>query len=85
MTFKNTPQDAKAYFQRSMADCRQFLNLVETSLNKYDGDVPKVIARIKAIEYDPIQGPKQIEAAYLLNLEAKVNAIKNRRANTLAN
>ena len=34
------------------------------------------------IEYDPIQGPKQIESAYLLNLEAKVKAIKKRIQNS---
>ncbi len=78
-------QDANNYFHKSMAHCRNFLNLVERSLSEAHGDVQTVIARIKAIEYDPIQGPKQIEAAYLLNLEAKINAIKRRRANSLAN
>jgi glyoxylase-like metal-dependent hydrolase (beta-lactamase superfamily II) len=78
-------QDANNYFQKSMAHCRNFLNLVETSLMEADGDVQEVMARIKAIEYDPIQGPKQIEAAYLLNLEAKVKAIKKRREHNLAN
>jgi len=56
-------QDAKNYFQKSMADCRHFLKLVETSLIEADGDVQKVIARVKAIEYDPVPGPKQIEPA----------------------
>ena len=41
----------------------------------------KTIARIKAIEYDPVKEPKQIEVAYLLNLEAKVKAIKKRMDN----
>ena len=71
-------QDANNYFQKSMNHCRDFLNLVETSLIEEGGDVQKVIARIRAIEYDPVQGPKQIELAYLLNLEAKVKAIKKR-------
>ena len=71
-------QDAKNYFQKSMVDCRHFLNLVETSLIEEDGDMHKVIARIKAIEYDPVPAPKQIEPAYLLNLEAKVRVIKKR-------
>lgn len=74
-------QDAKNYFQKSMTHCRDFLNLVETSLIEKGGDVPKVIAQIKAVEYDPIQGPKQIEPAYLLNLEAKVKAIQKRLEN----
>jgi glyoxylase-like metal-dependent hydrolase (beta-lactamase superfamily II) len=74
-------QDAKNYFQKSMAHCRQFLNLVESTLIEEGGNMQKVIARIKAVEYDPIKGPKQIEAAYLLNLEAKVKAIKKRLDN----
>jgi len=74
-------QDAKNYFQKSMVDCRHFLNLVETSLTEEGGDVQNVIARVKASEYDPIQGPKQIEPAYLLNLEAKVKVIKKRLEN----
>ena len=76
-----TGQDAKNYFQKSMVDCRHFLNLVETSLTEEGGDVQKVIARVKASEYDPVQGPKQIEPAYLLNLEAKVKVIKKRLEN----
>ena len=52
-------QDAKIYFQESMADCRHFLNLVETSLTEEDGDVQKVIARVKALEYDPVRVPNK--------------------------
>ena len=78
-------QDAKSYFQKSMTHCREFLNLVETSLIEKGGDVQKVIAQVKAIEYDPIQGPKQIEPAYLLNLEAKVKVIKKRLENRSGN
>ena len=71
-------RDAKHYLQKSMTHSLNFLNLVETCLAEEGGDVRKVISRIKAIEYDPIKEPKQIEAAYLLNLEAKVKAIKKR-------
>ena len=74
-------QEAKNYFQKSMADCRQFLNLVESTLKEYDGDCQKVISRVKAVEYDPVPEPKQIEPAYLLNLEAKVKVIKRRLEN----
>ena len=77
-----TGQEAQNYFQKSMNDCRHFLNLVEEALNEYGGDVQKAISRVKAIEYDPIKGPKQIEAAYLLNLEAKIKAIKKRMQNS---
>lgn len=78
-------QDAKNYFHKSMADCRQFLNLVEIALGEEDGHVEKVVARVKASEYDTVQEPKQIEPAYLLNLEAKVKVIKMRLENSSEN
>ena len=71
-------RDAENYFQKSMADCRHFLNLVEGALEEYDGNLQKVVALVKAVEYDPVPEPKQIEPAYLLNLEAKVKVIKKR-------
>jgi len=80
-----TGLDAKNYFRKSMTDCRHFLNRVESALEDYKGDVQKTILRIKALEYDPIKGPKQIEPAYLLNLEAKIMAIKKRQERGLQN
>ena len=74
-------QDANDYFQKSMTHCRDFLNLVESSLIEEGGNVQKVLAQIKTIQFDPIQGPKQSEPAYLLNLEAKVKAIQRRLEN----
>jgi len=64
-----------------MAHYRDLLNLVESFLIDESSEVQKVITWVKAVEYDPIQGPKQIEPAYLLNLEAKANAIKKRLEN----
>jgi glyoxylase-like metal-dependent hydrolase (beta-lactamase superfamily II) len=78
-------RDAGDYFRKSMSDCRHFLNLVETSLLEEGSDVHKVVARVKKIEYDPVQGIKQSEPAYLLNLEAKVKAIKKRLENSAGN
>jgi len=43
------------------------------------------MARVKAIEYDLIREPKQSEPAYLLNLEAKINAIQKRLENRSEN
>ena len=78
-------QDANDYFRKSMTHCRDFLNLVESSLIEEGGNVQKVLAQIKTIQYDPIQGPKQSEPAYLLNLEAKVKAIQRRLENRSEN
>ncbi len=73
-----TGEDAKRYLQDSLDHCRRFLKLIETCLAECNGDVQKAVKRIKHIEYDSRQGPKQIEAAYLLNLEARVKAVKKR-------
>ena len=78
-------QDANDYFRKSMTHCRDFLNLVESSLIEEGGNVQKVLAQIQTIQYDPIQGPKQSEPAYLLNLEAKVKAIQRRLENRSEN
>ncbi len=71
-------QDVRSFFQKSIKDCRHFLSLVESALNEHDGDIQKVISHVKAVEYDPLPDPKQIEPAYLLNLDAKVKVIKRR-------
>ncbi len=42
-------QDANNYFQNSMTQCREFLNLVETSLIEKGGDVQKVIAQLRLL------------------------------------
>lgn len=80
-----TGQEAKNYFRKSMADSRNFLNRVERALDEFNGDIQQTMARVKAVEYDPVKGPKQIEPAYLLNLEAKIKAIKKRSENRVAN
>jgi 2-aminobenzoylacetyl-CoA thioesterase len=73
-----TGADAQDYLQNSLRSCQEFLQQAEQFLQQADGDVQKTMQKIKKIEYDDLEGPKQIEAAYLLNLEARVKAIKKR-------
>lgn len=67
-----TGEEARGFFDRSRQAAREFKELVEDSLHLEGKDIQKTIARVKAIEYDPKPGPKQLEAAYLLNIEARV-------------
>jgi hypothetical protein len=76
-----TGEDAKRYIRDAMAYCNRFLNLAETILAEEAGQEEKAVARIKKIEYDDLKGPNQPEPAYLLNLEARVKAIKKRMEN----
>ena len=73
-----TGQDARNYIPRSLKYCDEFRNLVETCLAEEHGDISRVMTRIKAVEYDVKQEPKQPEPAYLLNLEARIKAVGKR-------
>jgi hypothetical protein len=57
------------------------LQQAEHFLQQADGDVQKAMQMKKKVEYDNRKGPKQVEAAYLLNLEARVKAIQKRMQN----
>lgn len=67
-----TGKDAREFFGRSLQAAAEFKEMVERALEAEGGDVPKTVLRIKALEYDPKPQPKQPEAAYLLNIEARV-------------
>lgn len=73
-----TGQDARNYIPRSLKYCDEFRILVESCLAEEHGDIPHVMTRIKAVEYDLKQEPKQPEPAYLLNLEARIKAVGKR-------
>ena len=80
--FVYTDDDAKKYLKASMIECERFRELVERCLVEEDQDFEKVKIRIKHIEYDHFDGPKQPEPAYLLNLEARIKAVAKRMNNT---
>lgn len=80
--FVYTGQDSRKYMRDSIAEHGNFRKLVETSLIEENWDIDRVKKRIKAFEYDSNPGPKQIESAYLLNLEARIKAVQNQMAKT---
>jgi hypothetical protein len=49
--------------------------MVEKFLFQENGDVEKVVERVKKTEWDPRPWPKQPESAYLLNTWNRVNTI----------
>jgi glyoxylase-like metal-dependent hydrolase (beta-lactamase superfamily II) len=67
-----TGKDVPPFFQRSLEAAAAFRETVETMLRREGGDIPRTVARMKALEYDPKPHPKQPEPAYLINLEARV-------------
>jgi len=73
-----TGDDATHYMKRAVDSCEQFLHLAKTCLEDEHGHMEHVMNRIKQIEYDNKEGIKQSEAAYMINLEARLNAVKKR-------
>ncbi len=73
-----TGEDVFDYIRKATAHCEKFKDLVEKCLAQEHGDVKQVVQQIRQIEYDGRAWPSQPEPAYLLNLKARVIAVKNR-------
>jgi hypothetical protein len=80
--FIYTGDDTEKYLKRSMQECERFRKLVEFYLVEEDQDLDRVKIRIKKIEYDNYDGPKQPEPAYLLNLEARIKSVAKKMNKT---
>lgn len=78
--FAFTGDDARRYIPQAIASCETFLKRAEDCFIRADGDLQKVIQDVKKFEYDDKEGPKQLEAAYTLNLEARIKIIEKRMA-----
>jgi hypothetical protein len=70
-----TGADVPAYFAQSAAQCQQFHQLVQDSWQTCNGELAAVMNRVKAVEYDSYEGPKQTLKAYMINLEARIKAV----------
>ncbi len=68
----------KNFFTRSIESTERFRTMVEELLRIEKGSVERVVARIKAEEYDIKPFPKQPEKAYILNLWARVSHLAKR-------
>jgi glyoxylase-like metal-dependent hydrolase (beta-lactamase superfamily II) len=68
-------EDVEAFLQRSIRSALEFKAMVEESWFEESGDLRRVLQRIRKIEYDPLPTPKQLEAAYVINLEARIRSV----------
>lgn len=75
-----TGDDAAGYISKALDQCGDFCEWVWKLLQKYNFDEHKTMTQIRKKEYDNIPFPKQPEPAYMLNLEARVRAVKNKMA-----
>lgn len=64
-----------AFLQRSLENALEFRAKVEEYWVEEGQDFGRIVARIRAVEYDPLPFPKQLEAAYLINLEARIKSV----------
>ena len=71
--FVYTGDDVELFFDSSLRSALAFRDHVAELLDAEHGNIEKVVERIKREEYDPNRGPKQPEAAYLLNLKTRVS------------
>ena len=76
--FAFTGVDAKEYIPKAITSCEKFLKRAEDCFMAETGDLQNVIKRVKEFEYDDKPGPKQLEAAYTLNLESRIKVIQKR-------
>jgi len=75
-----TGEDARTVLERSIPAALEFKKRVEQLLQEENGQVEKVVLRIKSEEYDPQPDPKQPEPAYLLNIHARVKSLAKKMA-----
>lgn len=70
-----TGSDARHHMTESLLQSRRFFNMTVQFLEAENGDIPAVVKRIKAFEWDGKTGLRQPEPAYVLNLEARVKTV----------
>jgi glyoxylase-like metal-dependent hydrolase (beta-lactamase superfamily II) len=70
-----TGSDARRHMNESLLQSRRFFNMVVRLLDDENENVPAVMKRVKAYEWDGKSGLRQPEPAYLLNLEARINTV----------
>ena len=70
-------EDVGAFFERSLQTALEFEAMVEEYWVKENGDLRRVLQKIKETEYDPLPTPKQPEPAFVINLEARIKSVLN--------
>lgn len=73
-------EEINAFFKRSISETIRFKGRVFELLDEEGGSLDRVIQRVKAERYDTIQGLKQPEVPYLINLKAQVAHLAAKKA-----
>lgn len=77
-----TGSDVHAHFKRALEEAARYLRMTEQFLLDERGDIERVVARVKADEWDHEPWPKQPEASYLINTRQRVKKIWERMQRT---
>jgi glyoxylase-like metal-dependent hydrolase (beta-lactamase superfamily II) len=70
-------EDVNAFLQRSIRGALDFKAMVEEYWIREKGNLGSVLKRIRETEYDPLPSPKQLEPAYMINLELRIKSVLN--------
>lgn len=70
-----TGRDISRFFSESLTAAKAYKDMIEKYLNAYNGEKERVVKRITAEEYDSQPEHIQKRRPFILNLEAKVNAV----------
>jgi len=70
-----TGRDVDSFFSKSLNAAIGYKEMIESLLSEYNGNKEKVVARITFEEYDSRPDHIQKRQPFILNLEAKVNAV----------
>jgi glyoxylase-like metal-dependent hydrolase (beta-lactamase superfamily II) len=73
-----TGADARKHLLDSLDQAADYVARVERFLLDEDGDVDRVVQRVKTQEWDPKPLPKQPEKAYMMNTKARVQTVLKR-------
>lgn len=74
-----TGKDAKQHFKKSLEAARQFKERIEAHLDTAGGDRDAAIDALMKSEYDENNAVLQDRRSFLLNLQAKVKAVAERK------
>jgi glyoxylase-like metal-dependent hydrolase (beta-lactamase superfamily II) len=72
--------DVSGYLDSTRAYCHEFKELVDRFLSEENHDIQRVMARFKKLEYDGKREDAHPEAAYYINLKARISAVLNRKS-----
>jgi len=73
-------EEINAFLERSISETTRFKDRVFELLDEEGGSLDRVIQRVKAERYDTIQGLKQPEVPYLINLKAQIAHLAAKKA-----